>query len=356
MDKTDIFLCMTLRHLLNSLIISKKSKRECIIFFCYDHQNIGTLNINFNFFSNCKVFYLNESNIIEDFKKNNWLNFSNIISKNYRVNFNGLFSAASFIEAYLNIYLTNIVINEIYIYHDRTFLSKFFLKKKNINMIEDGLANYYEHPVENIYKKVSRFIQGLKVNKYVMGESKNINKIYLSEPDMANEIIRIKVHDLKKLFINIDEETKDNLCNMFGINENYNNSIIFLTQGLDVANLCTFDEKMKIYKDIFKCFSLGNKNIYVKPHPSESLDDYRHYFNDCSNIKIINNKTPFEVISLVNENIEVISLFSSSKIFTGNGMNNVFNLIDSQEDWKEFDINNIVCIANKNLTNHLKNK
>ncbi len=316
------------------------------VIFCIDHQNVDvkTINLKNNLDKNTFVYYVNEREMIDHFVDGNLFSFSTFISRNIHIGLKGFLFPKHFIGKEIR-KINNFKINSsVYLYHNGTFLSKYFRCFNEVFLIEDGLVNYSIIEVSNPIKKIIRFLTKQK-SKYVMGEEEYINKIYLMEPTRAHPRVRFKVENLKRLLGDIDEIEIQRLYSIFKFPNIRDRAVFFLTQALDIAGLCLKNEKIDIYRRILNELKMKvNDKIYIKIHPAEDMQDYLSLQKEVENIEFIDSKVPFELLHLACPNAQVYSLYSSS-MSSLNMVKNGGNLIVSVDVWRRFECSEIVSEA-----------
>lgn len=191
------------------------------------------------------------------------------------------------------------------------------LKKNNkIFLYEHGMINYQKTEEMFHGKKITLFNKiilkcfGESISSY--GRDKNVEKIYLFNPEKAPFDIKEKVKklDLRKKWENLKKEDKENIINIFGLEnlnkEEYEGKIILLTQPLSEQKLISEEEKLQIYSKIIENYS--EKEIVIKVHPREKTN-YSKYFK-C---QILSNKFPIEILELENIRFKkAITLYSTA--------------------------------------------
>jgi len=197
--------------------------------------------------------------------------------------------------------------NDIYIYHDDTWIAH-FLKDSKIEYIlaEDGLdyLKYidstcfkYMLPQSNLRTKVKKLI-GLKY-RYLL-ESKQVKLIEVN--DIINLKIksddRIIVKNKKDIYNRLTKYEKQLIYNIFSPAINLSirpKSVLVLTQPLYEDNIVnSYEKQIEIYKNIISIYQ-NEYNIDLKPHPRDNCD-----YSKIGNIKILPKNFPFEIMILDN--------------------------------------------------------
>lgn len=293
--------------------------------------------------------FLDEAEIKAKFYARSSFSMGEFLDKNISLSLNyGLTSANRFLVKY---FCDNFGLNgtEAYFgFHDKTFFAKFYIKCRDFTLVEDGLVNYTSTKViGGPLKKSLRYCLGYHPNIQIMGEAKCIKNIVLFEKKMVPKSIETKCDR-----INIQKTLKDqdfvDFCNsVFCFHTSKNAYTTFLTQGVDVAGLCSTEQKLTLYGNL--CRFIVNKTgqkLVVKPHPSEEEDVYEKLFDEDANILIADAKVPFEIYALNDaQNSRYLSLQTSG--FGGLIRSDLssLNLIDDVNEWKNFDVSKIEFIA-----------
>lgn len=345
----NIFVCQTVKHFYFSIYASFYfSNKKCakpvnsLILLCIDHQSIDKSFINVELLRNLgiNVVFLSELLLIDEFSKGSFFRSFKLANRNISINFSGIKFISSFLRDKLRDFVS--FDDTVYLFHDKTLLSKFFLKLGNVNLIEDGLANYSKASYRaSHFKKALRFLTGQDPHYYILGESDSIKKIYLFRKiDVPKEITNKVTFIEQEKFFNCLDVAFDNNLFMFNLSLGVNNlgsyDVVLLTQGLDVAGLCSQSDKLKIYYDLIAYLCSKKKHIALKLHPSEKDDSYNELIA-IFNIDVIKDKIPIEALSKSVKGT-VISLRTSAENFYGL---NVYNLILCQDDWARFNVDEI---------------
>ncbi|GDY24142.1 hypothetical protein AHAT_00320 [Agarivorans sp. Toyoura001] len=345
----NVFLCTTVKHVFTALFFADKYlKRESNIILCaIDHQNINNslMNSYEETFPEIEFIFYNENELINEFRANNALSFSGFLSRNIKINTKELKFELS--VDFLKEKLVRMGVPELnvaYIFHDRTFTSKFFLYSdtSEVKMIEDGKVNYYKQPVGNILKSLIRFFLRLDPKWFVLGESPRISKVYYSNIDESPLTLKGKSSSLGDIY-SLSKSMQSKMLSFFSY-ERFNCELVFLTQGLDIAGLCSKADKLNIYDEVVGVI-LENKEVNslcIKLHPSESVDDYNFIkLKYGKKVIIEDRKIPFEIYSLLEPKPVAISLFSSSSYIRTGRLTSVINLIEDEKKWRKFDVDEI---------------
>ncbi|EGQ8295092.1 hypothetical protein GTW31_13550 [Vibrio parahaemolyticus] len=354
MNNENVFICLTIRHLFFAICISLTKKVSSTIIYCTNHQPLSDELVNFEILEafNIRIIRYDETSI---YAEKEWLQLIPYIGRHY--SFSGKKLKNILNETYQKFEKVGLDdARELYVFHDRSLLTKAIIKRRSVKLIEDGLANYRKQKIKPFSLRFFyRMLKGYSPFNRVMGEDKNVSEIYLSNPALACPEVKNKVKDLKYEY-SLNESLLSSLINVFhksnGIDEIENNAVIILTQPLDWAGFCSNEKKVDIYKILVNILHHNGCDVYIKPHPRENMEQYKCIFN----AKIISQKLPLEVLSmhLSKKNIEYYSLYSSSEYLSDGEFKPVTNLIEDDSDWLESNLDSIVEIAIENIKKHTK--
>lgn len=208
---------------------------------------------------------------------------------------------------------------------DDVSYSQFFLNHiDNCFLLENGLANYDLKVLENaqrITKKKTikiyrdKFLKRSKYNYKIFGLSERIKKIYLTGIAEVPEIIKGKTEivDIKEKWENLSTIKKEKILSMFNFkllnSEKLKEKRLLITQPLSEDGIVTEKEKIDMYKEIIKDYSL--EDIVIKKHPREKTN-YENVFPEAY---IIKEQFPLEILMLLRVPFkEVITLFSTAAL------------------------------------------
>lgn len=208
--------------------------------------------------------------------------------------------------------------------HDHILISC-MLKKKDIIIIEDGLANYVKQK-NTISQKYFPFFK-------VKGYSSVTKKIYLtglikipSKLKNKHEIVNIKKLDSKSIFNNFSSDLA-------------NTKKIIITQPFFDDGYLSESEHKYLYKKLY--LKILSTEVFIKPHPRDSID------YSFLSTNILDKNVPIEIIYQAAELTDIYSVNSTAgytaKILCNNVQvhkvfNNDFNrkellkLIDDKND------------------------
>lgn len=185
--------------------------------------------------------------------------------------------------------------------------SKFFLKRNNFFLIEDGTANYST-------KSYKRSLKNILFSIPVFGVHSNVKRILLTKREAIPDIIRHKVEliNIKSLWNEKSKNEQEKILNILqseylDLNPPKGEKItLLLTQPLSEDGIISEEEKVAIYKKLL----LNHKNfVMIKPHPREKTDYKLHMDNVC----VINKNYPSELLDLLNISFdEIVTLFSTA--------------------------------------------
>ncbi|MBN1182304.1 MAG: hypothetical protein JXB49_08460 [Bacteroidales bacterium] len=200
--------------------------------------------------------------------------------------------------------------SEIFLFHDRPYLSKYILSKYNeISIIEDGLMNYDFRRLG----RLSKLKNVLFKDYQVIGQSQKIKKIYCKKVKLLHPFVRYKgiQYDPVSEYRILAPEVKYNLYSTFQIEidklvplfTSKGKNILIITQPLSEDGIMSEDEKIKLFADIVS--NKDNNKIFIKPHPREITD----YSKKFANIILLPKLFPLELL-LNNNEIKIDKAFT----------------------------------------------
>lgn len=185
--------------------------------------------------------------------------------------------------------------------------AKFFLKRFNFTLLEDGTLNY--SPIAYIRSWKNKLFS---VPAY--GVHTNVRKIYLTQSENIPDCIKDKVEviNLDELWNKKNHKEKMEIIDILGVDIDRisilkDKSYILYTQPLSEDGIISEREKIQLYEEILKKYDINK--VVIKPHPRENTD-YQFFFKDvyvfCDNI-------PSELLPLLGVRFEKsITLFSTA--------------------------------------------
>ena len=201
---------------------------------------------------------------------------------------------------------------EINSFSDQDAITRYFImNKKYINLYEHGAINYKEK-FNSINQKVKEIF--FKMEK-PYGRNEFVKNIYLrgSAPIPKDIMEKVKIINLEILWNNIKQKNKEIIVSIFGLNLESQKSlkekeIILLTQPFSEIGTLTEREKIELYRKIIKKYN--KEKLIIKGHPQEKTD-YRKEFSD---IMILENKFPSELLSLLGLNLKKVVTINSTAV------------------------------------------
>ncbi|MDN3700462.1 glycosyltransferase family 52 [Vibrio artabrorum] len=197
-------------------------------------------------------------------------------------------------------------------------------------MIEDGMRNYIEIPIQSPIKKIIRTLKNYPSKTMIMGERRECLEIHLLSPEKSLSKVKNKV---KKLTLPKSGYAIEVLSKLFQV-DSYNHNkgtIIIATQPTSKENTLRFKDVnfvKKVYQGIYMQAINAGYNVVLKLHPSEPKDDYNKFFEDVEQLPP---KLPVELfLMLSNKKMGIVSLFSS----VGMGLEeycDVFQILKQEE-------------------------
>jgi hypothetical protein len=196
-----------------------------------------------------------------------------------------------------------------------------------------------------------RFFLRLPIRHYVLGESKKISKIFAYHPEKLPDEVKHKALPLFNITKSLPKDKVSVISRLFKFDYSLEGKVFFLTQGLDVAGLCSCDEKINLYYNIIKnLVELTKHEVIIKLHPSENKDDYLIFESDFENLSVFDGKIPVELFGICTQTDfgHYFSLYTSSNLMSLGATIEVENLVDFKL-WSNFDIAKIESESISNL-------
>lgn len=200
---------------------------------------------------------------------------------------------------------------DVYVYgHAQTPFSYMFYENENSNIIEDGLMNY-THPILETHK-INPIIDKILhlCGCYILradeglGSHEKIKNVYLTQKNNHPLIIdKVKIIEMEKCWNELSENQKTKILNIFNIKptlNDFNNTVLILTQPLSDSDLMTFNEEIEIYTKLINKFE--NYTPIIKPHPRDKKN-YNEIFKD---IEILDKNFPIELLNLIGFNPTIV--------------------------------------------------
>lgn len=190
---------------------------------------------------------------------------------------------------------------------DHIIGAKFFLKRHEFILLEDGTQNYDK----NTYK---RSLKNRLFSVPVFGVYKNVNKIYLTglAPIPSEIKDKVEIINLKELWNKKSDTEKEEILNIFGFNNEIINNLkgknkILYTQPLSEDGVISEEEKIELYRQIIKNYD--EKELIIKKHPREKTD-YRVIF---PKVEVLDQSFPAELFKLLDIKLKkAITIFSTA--------------------------------------------
>lgn len=194
-------------------------------------------------------------------------------------------------------------------------------------LIEDGEgfytyyknSSYFAHTFDakGIRSGIKQDIKlGPVYGKFIGRNKYCINRLVTSPSDLQSDLLVGKQYELinlKMLWEASTPEKKQLIFDIFGLSKleleklsNY--KIIVLTQPFVELNDITEEELMAIYKNAIK--SYDERNVIIKPHPSEDVSRYKKYF---PNAYLMPSHIPMQLAIFAGLKVEIaITIFSTA--------------------------------------------
>lgn len=185
--------------------------------------------------------------------------------------------------------------------------SKFFLKRFEFVLLEDGTINYNPESYKRNWKN-----KLFSIPTY--GMHTNVSKIYLTQSENIPDCIKDKVEviDLYEIWNKKNNEEKKEILNILDVDINRismlkDRAYILYTQPLSEDGIISENEKIELYHSILSDYDMSK--LVIKPHPRENTD-YSQIFNSAY---IFKDNIPSEILSLLDiEFDKAITLFSTA--------------------------------------------
>lgn len=304
----DYYLCSTVRHLLFSLLRSLKNRDTTShIFMITDQQNICEKSFNIRCLpQNIIIHFIQREKI----RSHLYLGIKGKIIKllalrncttTERVR---AYIHQELIKNTLDINIDYSPENNLFIFNDRNKIARLFrLMFEQYELIEEGMANYYEIDLKRIEKFFSLFSKN-KRNKRYFGDDSRCKNIYLLSPEKSAVSAR---HKTKQIDFISEKNIEDYGYKFFNYTEKLSFSCIIATQPYDIKG-----QDLVVYQKLKESFEALNINYAFKPHPREDITHYQKLF---PNVPIIESKIPLELIIFgSHKKCNVISICSSAGI------------------------------------------
>lgn len=238
-----------------------------------------------------------------------------------RINFTKKGFISRFLIRYLlhhSAYLRWPFLNDVPIYGaDHLWFSSLLIKKRQITVIEDGLANYSESTILQTIIPKHTILYGMAFGpllcKGAYGYSNQASHIMLTGITKIPDCIKSKVLIVNMFKLWHDFEDKRFLLNLFGVTTDdfsllQKKRILILTQpyNVDIGD----EELIKIYQNVANKYD--KEDILIKKHPRDTIK-YELYFPD---ITVYSKKIPVELFALLENNFTDVYTICSTAIFS----------------------------------------
>lgn len=306
----ELYICHTYYHVLLTIMLSEKkdnvSKEIILSDTIPDVEKLAARLVKSGKFSSVEIIYE-----LKSFKE------IGIIKR--IANF--LFNRIVFFESESIRKLNFTKYNNIFVFHDNTFLGMKALRENgNVHLCEDG-KRHYPYIKNIVYKrfKFKKIIKDLFVFlnlKYdEHGRSDRVKSYYITnKQNIVNwmEEKQINYINVKDLSDETIEEIKSIfLLSGFDFNENRVQKALILTQPLFQDGFVTSEkEQLDIYQKILNDLK-GKYEIFIKPHPR----DNGKYTIFESTANIIEKNFPVEVFNYTNITFDIACTIGSSSIY-----------------------------------------
>lgn len=189
--------------------------------------------------------------------------------------------------------------------HAHNTFSYMFYENEDVYLIEDGVQNYVvdieeTHKINPIIDSVLHFFGIYFISiKEAHGTHKNHKKVYLTK-EFHHPLIedKIEIIDIEKCWNSKSDREREEILRIFNIDYNDilnldEDVVLLLTEPFYEEKYMTFDEEIKIYRDIIDRFD--DKKVIIKPHPHD-LKDYSQIFPEAT---VLEKSFPIELLNLI---------------------------------------------------------
>lgn len=312
----NIYICTTLRHLLFSIAkASNEPNKKSQILFFYDYQGIDTDALDTtNLPKNIKLTLLSRKKLTKKLKLTfkgklylalslRMINLPKFIKKKLILEVNDLIPEIELNQQKLNLFVFN----------ERNKMSRLFrMMVSTYEMIEDGVGNYYEIPVQ-FPKNIIRFFQGKKPSSWVFGESKRCKSINAVFPEKLPRSVIKKGKEIDFLNSQNQLEIINKIFKFTPSNSSKGELFIIATQPPSKKALKHLKDKNFLYKlnqEIINYCDNNNIAVVMKTHPKENAIDYQKFFPMMT---FLPSKYPLELQILNSTNkVTIVSINSSA--------------------------------------------
>lgn len=208
--------------------------------------------------------------------------------------------------------------------HAHNTFSYMFYENEDVYLIEDGVQNYVveieeTHKINPIIDFILHVcgIYFLSI-KEAHGTHKNHKKVYLTK-EFEHPLLKdkIEVIDIEECWNLKTEQEKEDILKIFNIDYHETQKmdedvVLLLTEPFSEENYMTFDEEIRIYKDIIDKFT--DKQVIIKPHPQDKKD-YTKIFPD---LMVLEKSFPIELLSLIGYNPKIVASTISTALLNFN--------------------------------------
>lgn len=207
-----------------------------------------------------------------------------------------------------------------YFGHDHLTFSKYILRKKNFELLEDGTLNYAPFPWRKkltLKKKIRSLWAGplYCMDVPYSGYESTCSRINLTGLTETGEVYssgKVLTQTFQSLWATSSPEKRSYVNSIFGLSDKSLSNLllsnkILLTQPLSEDGFLSEDEKISLFKYIES--KIGADGLVIKPHPREK-SNYRVAF---PNAMVFDAPVPMQLITLNGVRFqEAYTLFSTA--------------------------------------------
>lgn len=309
-EKSDIYLCSTVRHLLFSLMRSLYMKKSADIIMITDQQKISSKDFNIGVLPDyISINFVNRKEVISSFNSGNGrIKHGLLIATSVY----GFASAKSSSRNVLGRIFPDICFesSSLFLFNDRNRLSRIFrLAFDDYSVIEDGYSNYIRSEL-NVYERCRRIITGHKSKTYkILGDENQCKEIYLLNYKQADSSILDKVLPINFVLPDCSSELLLSFFNCTGVRLD-DVEVIVATQPIMIDRYTDSGRDSLVYTSLAQYFDEIGKKYVVKVHPRENETKYKDFF---PNGKFISSKIPLEMfLLLTKKKPKIVSIYSTA--------------------------------------------
>ncbi|HAB41638.1 MAG TPA: hypothetical protein DCE24_07270 [Porphyromonadaceae bacterium] len=203
--------------------------------------------------------------------------------------------------------------------HDHLEFSPILIQNKEINIVEDGIGNYYIHdyavPKTTGIRKLITRIYGKMTFEPKFGRSQLVKKVYLTGIlPVLSELKAKEIHiNVKELWKNSTSKKRQFIFQIFNVDEDeikvaIGKKVLLLTQPYN--EIIPSSELINIYRNALQEYE--KKDVLIKTHPRDTID----YITEFKGYHVLRSPIPMELLGMLGFNFDVAITISSSAIYS----------------------------------------